>query len=83
MKRMDLQEYRVELEGELDMEGFLKADGSIRPGLQAIRVRTYVKSAHPPEEVKALLAEVEKRCPVGDSILHGVPIEMSHEIVSP
>lgn len=81
MKRIELKEYRVEVEGELDFEGFLKADGSVRPGLQVIRVRAYVKSTAPPEEIKALLAEVEKRCPVGDSILHGVPIEMNYEIV--
>jgi|YelNatPaOPRAMG01_1025707.scaffolds.fasta_scaffold138982_1 uncharacterized OsmC-like protein len=79
LKRIDLQEFRVKLEGELDIEGFLKADGSIRPGLQVIRLTAFIRSSASQEEIESLMKEVEKRCPVGDSILRGVPIEMNYE----
>ncbi|MCX7982726.1 MAG: OsmC family protein [Syntrophales bacterium] len=82
LRKIDLAEFRVTVQGELDFDGFLKGDGSVRPGLQIIRVNTYVKSSAPPDEIKAMLVEVEKRCPVGDSILHGVRIEMNHEIIT-
>lgn len=77
-KGVNLQEYRVELEGDLDTDGFLgKSD--VRPGMQNIRARVYIKSDSPEEKLKEFVEFVEKTCPVGDTIKNSA--NMSTELI--
>ncbi|MBC8591077.1 OsmC family protein [Wansuia hejianensis] len=77
-KGVNLQEYRVELEGDLDTDGFLgKSD--VRPGMQNIRAKVYIKSDSPEEKLKEFVEFVEKTCPVGDTIKNSA--NMSTELI--
>ena len=76
--KIDLEEYRVDVEGYLDITGFLKGDSGIRPGLQEIRLTVHVKANAPQEKIAELLALVDSRCPVGETVLNGAPVVVRH-----
>jgi uncharacterized OsmC-like protein len=76
--KVDLEEYRVDVEGDINIMGFLKGDSGIRPSFQGIRVTVHVKSKAPQEKITELLAMVESRCPVGETVLHGTPVVVRH-----
>ena len=76
--KVELEEYRVDLEGDLDIMGFLKGDTGIRPGFQEIRVTVHIKSQASQEKIAELMALVESRCPVGETVLHGTPVVVQH-----
>lgn len=72
-----IDELRTELEGDLDVQGFLGISGSVRPGYQEIRVTFHVKSDAPREKIEELVKLAERRSPVSDSIRKGVPIQFA------
>jgi uncharacterized OsmC-like protein len=68
------------VEGELDVRGFLGL-ADVRSGLQNINLKIQLKSSSPEENVKKLIELVEKRCPVDDTLSHGVAVKVSIEKV--
>lgn len=78
--KIDMADFRVDVEGSLDGKGFLKGDSGIRPGLQEIRVTVHIKAKAPQEKIAELLALVEERCPVGETVLHGSPVVVRHVV---
>ncbi|HXV76552.1 MAG TPA: OsmC family protein [Candidatus Polarisedimenticolaceae bacterium] len=70
-------ELRTELEGVLDVRGFLGVSGRVRPGYRQIRVRFHVKSDAPREKVEELIKLAERRSPVSDSVRKGVRVDFS------
>ena len=76
--KVELQECRVDVEGDLDMMGFLKGDSGIRPGFQGIRVTVHIKSQASQEKIAELMALVESRCPVSETVLHGTPVVVQY-----
>jgi len=77
---IELAECRVALEGDFDMMGFLDGNSGIRPGLQEIRVTVHIQANAPAEKVAELMSLVESRCPVGDTVLKGVPVVVRHVV---
>lgn len=75
MYGIKIDELRVEVEGDKDSDGITGSNPDVRPGFQNIRFHYYVKSSMPEERIRQLLTIAEKKCPVGDSINHGVPFE--------
>jgi len=68
---IDLKDFQVELEGDLDTDGFLgKAD--VRPGYSEIRATYHIDTDAPEEKVEEFIEFLEKHCPVGDTLEHGV-----------
>lgn len=67
-----LKDVRVEVEGEMDLDGFY-GRAPVRTGFQAIRYRVAVDAEAPPERVEALVREAERLCPVKDT-LRGVDV---------
>jgi uncharacterized OsmC-like protein len=72
-----IEELRTELEGDLDVRGFLGVSGEVRPGFQEIRVRFHVKSDAPKEKILELIKLAERRSPVSDSVRKGVPVRFA------
>jgi len=61
------------------LKRLLKAgDSGIRPGFQEIRVTVHIKSKASQEKIAELMALVESRCPVGETVLHGTPVVIRH-----
>lgn len=73
-QQIDLQDFRVELEGDLDPAGFLRGTQGVHPGFQQIRTTIYIKAKAPEDQINQFVEFVKKRCPVGDTLLQGVPI---------
>ena len=72
--RIELDDIWVEVEGDMDSAGMMGYTG-IRPGYQSIRFVFHVQTDAPPAKVQALIDLVEQRCPVGDSLKNGVPLD--------
>ena len=71
---IDLQDIRVETEGDLDPAGFLQGKEGVRPGYQAIRFTVYIKSDSPEDKLNEFYKFMESRCPVGDTLGVGTTV---------
>ena len=77
---IDLQNFWVELEGDIDIDGFLgKSD--VRPGFQTIRYTFHIETTAPQEKIEAYKEYIEAHCPVGDSIVNTVNLVSSKVVV--
>lgn len=65
---VNLQDFWVELEGDLDPAGFMQGVPGIRPGFQEVRFTMHIKTDSPVEKVEAFQTFIESRCPVGDTL---------------
>ena len=71
---IEFSEFWVELEGDLDTDGFLKGLPGVRNGYNEIRTTMHVKTDASAEKVEAFAAFIEGRCPVGDTLTAGTTI---------
>lgn len=71
---IDLQDFWVELEGDLNPEGFLKGKEGVRMGFSEVRVTPHIKTSNTPEEVAKFVEFIHARCPVGDVMSNGTKI---------
>lgn len=65
------------LEGDIDLHGFLGLSEQTRPGYQNIRVSYRVKSDAPREKLEALCEYVQQTSPVLDIIRNPVPVSVT------
>jgi len=56
------------LEGDMDLQGILGIDSDVRNGFNDIRVRYEIDAAATPDEVRAIVAQSQKRSAVFDVI---------------
>lgn len=78
---IDLQEFWVELEGDLDPEGFLHGKPGVRMGFQEVRLTPHIKTSSSPEEVKKFMEFVQTRCPVGDVMVNGTQVVPAEAVI--
>lgn len=72
---IELKAFRLELEGDVDLRGFLGIDASVRPGLQQVRVRLHVDAPDTPrEKLEELVTLVENRSPIRDTLVSPVDV---------
>jgi uncharacterized OsmC-like protein len=74
---VEIDELSTELEGEIDVRGFLGISGDVRPGYRKIRMTFHVESDAPREKIKELIQLAARRSPVSDSIRNGVPVQFA------
>jgi Predicted redox protein, regulator of disulfide bond formation len=67
-----IDDVQSQLEGDLDLRGFLGMSASVRKGYQAIRVHMQVKSQAP----ASTLSELAKFSPVFDVVSRSVPVDL-------
>lgn len=67
------EEFYVELEGDLDPDGFMGL-ADVRPGFQEIRFSMHFKTKESQEKAEAFAEFIEKTCPVGDCLANGVKL---------
>ena len=74
-KKFDIQldAFSVELEGDIDLDGFL-GKGDVRPGFSTIRYTYHIETDAPEAKVEQFVAYIEKHCPVGDTIANTVEL---------
>jgi uncharacterized OsmC-like protein len=68
---------RVELEGDLDLRGFLGISDDVRRGFQDIRVTFDVDADAPPETIEELCQMAQRYSPVFDSVTNPVSVMVS------
>jgi uncharacterized OsmC-like protein len=78
--RIQLDHFRVELEGELDTDGYKQTAG-VRPGYSQIRYNVHIKTNASKEKVEQLLHWIERSCPVGDTLANPVQIGLNHVFI--
>lgn len=71
---INLEDFWVELEGDLDTDGFMGLS-DVRPGFQTIRYNIHIKSDASEKKVKEFVDFILKRCPIKDTIENVVKIE--------
>ena len=69
-QHIDLQDIWVEVEGDLDPDGFLKGAAGVRNGFQEIRMTLHLKSDSPVEKLKEFAEFIASRCPVEDNLFN-------------
>ncbi|GIP31489.1 OsmC family protein [Paenibacillus sp. J2TS4] len=75
-----LDDFRVELEGDLDTDGFMnKSD--VRRGYSDIRYNIYIKTDASQEQVEQFISFIERTCPVGDTIANEVNVQLNRIII--
>jgi uncharacterized OsmC-like protein len=62
-----LEDFRVDVEGDLDLDGFFNRS-DVRPGYSDIRYTFYIRTPSSPEKVEQFVEFLESKCPVGDTI---------------
>jgi len=74
-----IEEVESSLEGDLDLQGFLKLDKNVRNGYQGIRVKFKIKTDAPDEQLQAIGQLGPEHSPVFDSLTKGVPVSVTAE----
>ena len=74
-----IDEVESQLEGDLDLHGFLGLSESVRNGYEGIRVTFKIKADLPEEKLKELVELAQKRSPVFDIISNPVPVSVELE----
>ncbi len=77
-----LEDFRVEVEGDLDLDGFFNRS-EVRPGYSDIRYTFYVKTDSPAENVERFVQFLESKCPVGDTIANPVHLKLDRIVIEP
>lgn len=78
-KGYTITEVESQLEGELDLRGFLGIDDSIRNGYQNISITFKIKGDVPEETYEELIEIAKARSPVFDIVSHPVSINVALE----
>ncbi len=75
-----VEELEIDIEGNLDLRGFLGMAEEVRNGYEDIQVTFKVKADAPEEKVKELCELAQKRAPVFDIVTHAVPVSARVEV---
>jgi uncharacterized OsmC-like protein len=78
-KGIQIDEVESSLEGNLDLQGFLGLDKSVRNGYQGIRVNFKIKADVPDGKLQELGQLGPAHSPVFESITNGVPVSVTAE----
>ena len=73
---IELEEIESNFEGDLDLQGFLGMDETVRNGYENIRVTFKIKARAPEEKLQELVELAQKRSPVFDIITNKVPVSV-------
>ncbi|WP_068774927.1 OsmC family protein [Paenibacillus sp. FJAT-26967] len=75
-----LDDFQVDVEGDLDLDGFFDRS-EVRPGYSDIRYTFRIKTDSPREKVEKFVQFLESKCPVGDTIANAVNLKLERIII--
>ena len=73
---IQLKQVKAVLEGSMDMQGILGIDGDVRNGFDSIKVSYEIDADASEEEIKALVAQSQKRSAVFDIITNPTDVHV-------
>lgn len=71
LHKMKINNIRIELEGELDMDGFMGKNPKAKIGFSKITTNFYIDADNTTEEIAAYVDFINRTCPVADTIENG------------
>ncbi len=75
-KGFKLEGFHVELEGDLDPDGFTGQNPNVRNGFSEVRFSMHFKTPESQEKCEEFAQFIEKTCPVGDCLANPVPLKL-------
>ncbi|MGF7050028.1 putative OsmC-like protein [Paenibacillus sp. DS2015] len=75
-----LDDFSVDVEGDLDLDGFFNKS-EVRPGYSDIRYTFRIKTDAPEDKVEEFVRFLESKCPVGDTIANPVNVNLNNIII--
>ncbi|MCK9537259.1 MAG: OsmC family protein [Bacilli bacterium] len=79
--KINLDGFKVKLEGDLDPDGFLGL-ADVRKGFQEIRFEMHFKTDASQQEIEKYADFIEATCPVGDCLNYGVKLVKSGVVIN-
>jgi uncharacterized OsmC-like protein len=76
-----IDELEFELEGDLDLNGFLGVNEDVPSNFTQIRVKCKVRSDAPREKLEELCEYAQKRSPVFNTVSRPVPVDVTLETI--
>ena len=73
-KNFTYEEFHLELEGDLDPDGFMGMNPNVRNGFQEIRFEMHFKTDESQEKTEEFADFVEKTCPVCDCLANQIKL---------
>lgn len=67
---IDIQDLKIEVEGDLDPDGFLGKNKDAKIGFSEIRSKIYIKSSSSEEDIKKFIEFIDKTCPIADTLVN-------------
>ncbi|USB31653.1 OsmC family protein [Paenibacillus sp. YPG26] len=77
---VQLDDFRVEAEGEIDLDGFFDKS-PVRPGYSDIRYTFRIRTDSPKDKIDEFVRFLESKCPVGDTIANPVNLRLKDIII--
>lgn len=71
-----IRRLRTQLEGDIDLQGFLALDPNVPPGYEAIRIRMDIEADCSDEELDELLSFARDHSPVCNTVCRPVPVTL-------
>ena len=71
---IQLRSVQATIEGGMDIQGILGIDSDVRNGFDGIKVKYKIDADATPDEIKAIVAQSQKRSAVYDIITNTVPV---------
>jgi uncharacterized OsmC-like protein len=72
-----LDRVTVEVEGDIDLRGYLGLADGVAPGYSAMRISVRLEGPETDERYRVLSEEAERHCPLLDALVRPVPLERS------
>lgn len=73
---IEINSLEFDLEGDLDLHGFLGLPPDVRPGFQSVQVTYRIESDASAEAINELCNHVQRTSPVLDMLRHPVPVSI-------
>ena len=77
-----LDNVEIDLAGDIDLRGFFGLDPDVRAGFQTITATIRITGPEEQARYDELIATVEKHCPVGDTLVAGVPVHVAVDVAA-
>lgn len=78
--RIDLKDFRIEVEGDLDPDGFMGKNPDVKVGLSEVRSKIYIKSSSSEEDINKFVEFIDRTCPVADTLTNSPKLVTEVEI---
>ena len=69
-----IHEFNIDLHGDIDPDRFVPINGDAAEHFQEVRMKTFIRTSAPPEKIEQFRAFIMHKCPLSQTMLHGVNI---------